>query len=211
LRLKIDTHIHTLNSSDSNIRIEDIFRRAREEKLDGFAIADHDYLTLVEDSRIGVEGLIVINGMEVSARGAHVLALDISEPVPPGLSISETVDRIKSLNGVAVLAHPYSVFRTWVKQNEVDKAGFEAIEVINAYQFPYNMMLKMNRRLSERLGLPQTGGSDAHIPRVIGRAFTVFESESRDVEGVIEALKKGETEAYGSGVTMSERIKLYRK
>ena len=91
------------------------------------------------------------------------------------------------------------------------RAGFEAVEVINAYQFPFIMMLKMNRRLSERLSLPQTGGSDAHIPRVIGRAFTVFESESRDVEGVIEALKKGETEAHGRGVTMSERIKLYRK
>ena len=208
MRLRIDLHIHSIQSNDSSISLDEVVRRCREEKLDGFAVTDHDTLTRVPPSKLEGTNLICIHGMEVTALGAHVLALDVSESIPPSLSLAETVDRIHDQGAIAVIAHPYSVFRTWVNTKKVEEAEFDAVEVANAAQFPYGFMLERNTRLAERLGLPQTGGSDAHIPRTVGRAYTIFEAEARDVEGVLRALRDGNTVAVGRGITWTERLKL---
>ncbi len=208
MRLRIDLHIHSIHSNDSSMSLDDVVRRCREEKLDGFAVTDHDTLTQVPPSKLEGTNLICIQGIEVTALGAHVLALDVSESIPPSLSLAETVDRIHDQGAIAVIAHPYSVFRTWVNTKKVEEAEFDAVEVANAAQFPYGFMLERNIRLAERLGLPQTGGSDAHIPRTVGRAYTIFEAEARDADGVLRALKDGNTVAVGRGITWTERLKL---
>jgi predicted metal-dependent phosphoesterase TrpH len=211
MRLRLDLHLHTTRSMDSSVRLEDAVRRVRELGLDGFAVTDHDFLAELPGDLSENSGLIVIPGMEVSADGAHVLAFDIQEPVPMGLSIPETVDRIHDQGGIAIIAHPYSVFRTWVDSTEIEGSGFDCVEVINAHQFPFGYTLAKNRGLAERLGLPQTGGSDAHILRTVGRAYTIFESDSRDVDGILGALKDGRTRAEGRGVSLAERLKLVRE
>ncbi|RLI08076.1 hypothetical protein DRO42_07000 [Candidatus Bathyarchaeota archaeon] len=207
MRLRIDLHIHTDHSRDSSISVEEAIRRCRAAGLDGFAVADHDTLSAVPEAMAKRGDLIVIPGVEVSASGVHILALGASESVPPGLPAAETVERIRDQGAVAVIAHPYAVFKTWVNGREIAEAGFDAVEVANAAQFPYGWMLKKNAALAERLGLPQTGGSDAHIPEVVGRAYTVVEADSRDVEAVLHAIRNGRTEACGSGITLSERLK----
>ena len=207
MRLRIDLHVHTDHSRDSSISVEEAIRRCRAAGLDGFAVADHDTLSAVPEAMAKRGDLIVIPGVEVSASGVHILALGASEPVPPGLPAAETVERIRDQGAVAVIAHPYAVFKTWVNGGEIEAAGFDAVEVANAAQFPYGWMLKRNVALAERLGLPQTGGSDAHIPELVGRAYTVVEADSRDVEAVIRAIRDGRTEARGSGITLSERLK----
>lgn len=210
MRLRIDLHIHSVHSGDSYIGIDDAIRRCREEELDGFAITDHDILTQVNSSKIDGTDLIVIPGIEVSSQGGHILALDVSEQIPRDLAVSETIDNIHEQDAIAIIAHPYSIFKSWINYKEISEGEFDAVEVANACQLPYDFMLKKNTSLAERMGLPQTGGSDAHIPRVIGRAFTVFEAKTRDVEGVLHALRKGNTEAVGRGITLAERLKLVK-
>ena len=207
MRLRIDLHVHTVNSLDSRITVDEAIRRCRTTGLDGFAITDHDTISGVSKAREKHGSIIVIPGLEVSARGAHILAIDASEPVPPGLSIAETVERIHGQGAIAVIAHPYSLFKTWANSREVEEAKFNAVEVANALQFPYGWMLKRNTALAERLGLPQTGGSDAHIPEMVGRAYTVVEAESREIEDIIHSIRKGKTEAHGSGISLFERLK----
>ena len=207
MRLRIDLHVHTVHSLDSSITVDEAIRQCRTAGLDGFAITDHDTLSGVPEARERQGGVIVIPGLEVSASGAHILALDASEPIPPGLPIAETVERIHSQGAIAVIAHPYSVFKTWVNEREVEEAKFNAVEVANALQFPYGWMLKRNTALAERLGLPQTGGSDAHIPEMVGRAYTVVEAESHEVEDIIHSIRKDNTEAHGSGISLFERLK----
>jgi predicted metal-dependent phosphoesterase TrpH len=209
MRLLIDLHIHTTQSRDSYVTFDDAVRRCWEEGLDGFAVTDHDKLTRLPDT-FEASGLVVLEGEEVTARGAHILAFDIEEEITPDLSIQETVERIHEQGGFAVIAHPYSIFRTWVSFREIQGAGFDAVEVANAYQFPYGMMLEKNGDLAERLGLPKTGGSDAHIPRTVGRAYTILEAPTRDVKGVMSAIKDGRTSFGGKGISLLERLKLLR-
>ena len=208
MRLRIDLHVHTRDSLDSHISLDDAARRCREEDLDGFAVTNHDFFSDIPSSWLKKTDLVILRGMEVSARGAHILALDINEEVDMGLGIRETVEKIHEQGGLAIIAHPYSVLRTWVNRREIEAAGFDLVEVANAYQFPYVWMLERNTRLAQKLGLPQTGGSDAHIPRTVGRAYTVLEVDERSEEGVLEALRKGKTKAEGRGISLAERLKL---
>lgn len=210
MRLRIDLHVHSVYSQDSYVTFEDAIRRCHEEGLDGFALTDHDVIAEFPVRKAEARDVVFIPGMEISANGAHILAFDIEEEILPGLSIQETVESIHEQGGFAVIAHPYSIFRTWVRFREIQGAGFDAVEVANAAQFPYGMMVKKNEDLAERLGLPKTGGSDAHIPRTVGRAYTILEAEARDVEGVLGALRKGETEAEGRGISLAERMKLVK-
>ncbi len=209
MKLRIDLHVHSVQSDDSRVTLEDAFRRCREEGLDGFALTDHDTMTEIPDEKKD-DGLIVVPGVEITAMGAHIIAMDIGDGVPKGLSIHETVDRIHGQGGIAIIAHPYSAFRTWINAREIENTPFDCVEVANAYQFPYGWMLEKNKALAERIGLPMTGGSDAHIQRTVGRAYTIIEADSKDVEGILRALRRGETEAVGRGITLAERLRLVK-
>ncbi len=183
---------------------DDINRRCREMGFDGYAICDHDSIEGLR--RVESGGLVVVPGLEVSAMGAHILCFDPVEAVPSGLSIMETVEKIHAQGATAVLAHPYSIPRSFVRFREVERSGFDAIEVANSAQMPFGIVTARNRGLAENLGLPQTGGSDSHIPETFGRSYTVVEADSREPEDIIEAIKKGRTRVVGAGISVEERL-----
>lgn len=207
MKLRIDLHLHTAYSRDGYISVEEAFRRCRAVGLDGFALTDHDTIEGVKMAE-GIKGdHLLIPGLEVTAAGGHILALNISEPIPPRLSMPETVERIREQGGISILAHPSSPLKTFLGEREIAEAGFTAIEVANSMSLPYNWTFRRNLKIAERLSLPKTGGSDAHIPEVIGRAYTIIDADSRDTEDVIRAIGRGYTEPSGGGVTLKERFK----
>jgi len=206
LKLKLDLHIHTVHSPDGFNTHHDITRRLKEEGLDGYAVADHDTLTGIPEALKNSEGLAVVPAVEVTARGAHILALQPTEPIPIGRTIAETVDTIHGQGATAVLAHPYGLPRTWISINSAIDARLDAIEVANSAQIPYNYIRALNEALADRLGLPQTGGSDSHIPDTIGRAYTIVETASRDPEDIVKSIRGGLTTVHGTGITLTERI-----
>ena len=207
MKITLDLHVHSVYSRDSVNTIDTITRRIEEAGLQGYSLADHDTMEGLLEALDKRGDLVVVPALEVTARGAHVLALDPNEPVPMGLSVAETVDKIHEQGATAVLAHPYGLPRSWVSINSVKHADLDAMEVANSAQFPYEFICGLNRRLAEELMLPMTGGSDAHIPDTIGRAYTVIDTPSTELEDVIESIRKGMTEVGGSGITMFERYK----
>ena len=206
MKLKLDLHVHTVHSPDGFNTPQDITRRLKEEGLDGYAVADHDTLTGIPEALKNSEGLAVVPAVEVTARGAHILALQPTEPIPMARTIAETVDTIHSQGATAVLAHPYGLPRTWISINGVRDARLDAIEVANSAQIPYNYIRALNEDLADRLGLPQTGGSDSHIPDTIGRAYTLVETPSQDPEDIVKSIRGGLTTVHGTGITLTERI-----
>jgi predicted metal-dependent phosphoesterase TrpH len=202
--LKIDLHLHTNYSRDANTTLEEAICYARKKQLDGIAVTDHD--TVEGARKLAQErDFLVIPGIEVSSRHGHILGLNITEPIPPRLSVAETADRIQLLGGLAIIAHPSVVIKTGLGARIDSASGLEAVEVINASAIPFSLSTYLSRRLAHRLRLPETGGSDSHYPDEIGSAYTIVDADpNRD--DVIEAIRKGKTEPVGKPISWMNRL-----
>jgi predicted metal-dependent phosphoesterase TrpH len=209
MKINLDLHIHTNHSQDGFSNIDTVVNRVKEQGLQGYAITDHDSIAGIPEALEKKKGLIVIPAVEISARGAHVIALEPNQIIPPFLSLPETLDRIHEQGATAILAHPFGLPRSWVNMKQIEKMSFDAIEVANSAQIPYGLICKHNQKLADHLGLPVTGGSDSHIPETIGKAFTIIESQSTEIEDIVKAIKKGNTICVGKGVKISSRLKLF--
>jgi len=130
MRLRIDLHIHTIHSGDSSITLAEALKWCERRGLDGLAITDHDVVGEVRVSS-PQDDLLILPGVEISARGGHILALGVEEVIPEGLSIAETVDRIREMGGISVIAHPFAPSKSWVNIDELVGVGLDAVEVAN--------------------------------------------------------------------------------
>lgn len=203
LRLKIDLHVHTRYSHDSTTTLNQILAYSKKRGLDGVAITDHDVVTGALKLIQKVKELVVIPGVEVTTSHGHVLALNITKPIPTELSPFETIQIIHEAGGIAVAAHPtvfYKGLRGHVNSN------FDAVEVINASAFPFFLSTYLSRKLAVRLNLPQTAGSDAHYASEIGLAYTVVDTEP-EVNEIVHAIKKGATIPCGKPIPWKLRLK----
>jgi predicted metal-dependent phosphoesterase TrpH len=203
LRLKIDLHVHTRYSHDSTTTLDEIVAYAKKRGLDGIAITDHDVVEGALKLAQKVKELVVIPGVEVTTSHGHVLALNITRPVPTELSPFETIQIIHEAGGIAVAAHP-TVFYKGLG-GHVD-SNFDAVEVINASAFPFFLSTYLSQKLAVRLDLPQTAGSDAHYASEIGLAYTVVDAEP-EVNEIVHAIKKGATIPRGKAIPWKLRLK----
>jgi predicted metal-dependent phosphoesterase TrpH len=202
--LKIDLHLHTNYSLDAKTTLEEAICYAKKRQLDGIAVTDHD--TVEGACRLAKEkDFLIIPGIEVSSRQGHILGLNITEPIPPKLDIAETVERIRSLGGLAVIAHPSVVIKTGLGARIDSALGIDAVEVINASALPFAISTYLSRRLARRLQVPETAGSDSHYPDEIGSAYTMIDADpNRD--DVMEAIRKGKTEPFGKPISWMNRV-----
>jgi len=98
LALKIDLHVHTCYSSDGITTPRDVVAYSKSRGLDGVAITDHD--TVDGALRLlGKTDLIIIPGTEITALGGHILALNVTKPITPNLTLSETIRTIREAGG----------------------------------------------------------------------------------------------------------------
>lgn len=184
-----DLHIHT-HHSDGQDSPGEVLGWAERIGLDVIAITDHDSIDgaviAAELARQNREGCEVVVGEEVSSREGHILALFISEVVPPDLSAEETVAAIHEQGGLAIAAHPYwrttsldHAGRAYALGDRIADLDFDAVEVINGGFTP--SMIGANRRatwVTEALGRTPVGGSDAHVMHALGWGHTRFAGRS---------------------------------
>jgi hypothetical protein len=135
LTVKIDFHVHTRYSEDGSTSLRDLLLYAKKQGLDGVAVTDHD-TTLGARRLARQRQLLVIPGIEVSSLNGHVLALNVTENIPPKMSLIETVEKIHKSGGIAVIAHPSAVLKTGLGNKITSNSNLDAVEVINAAAFP---------------------------------------------------------------------------
>lgn len=202
--MKLDLHIHSTFSRDGTATPERIVARCKELGLDGFAITDHN---AIQGSLEAVElarksGLVCVRGVEVSTDSGHVLAYGLSELVPKGLSIRETLERIHSAGGIAVAPHPVR-FPSGIGLEFAGMKEFDAIEVLNG-----GNSRRSNRRardLAARLSKPITAGSDAHEIDEVGKSYVEVDGAATE-EQVLDAIKNGHARAGGRSRSRAEGI-----
>jgi predicted metal-dependent phosphoesterase TrpH len=203
LHLKIDMHVHSSYSADSIITPEELVFYAKKRGLDGVAVTDHDRL----DGALKIAAetdFLIIPGIEVRSSDGHVIGLNVTKPVPPEMSATETVNRIHDAGGIAVACHPTGLFKGGLGQRT--NASFDAVEVINSSAIPFAYAVKQNTKIASRLGKPRLAGSDAHYGPEIGCAYTLVNAEP-DVNSILKAIRGGLCQPFGNSIPFTIRLK----
>jgi predicted metal-dependent phosphoesterase TrpH len=203
--IKADLHVHTTYSNDSMITPKDLVYYAKKRGLNACAVTDHN--TLDGAYKIAKEtDFLIIPGMEVSSAEGHIVALNVRELIPRGLSAVETVDIIHKAGGVAIACHPYVLFKGCLKNNVCD--AFDAIEVINARASPYSRSVKKAEAAAEKFKLPRVAGTDSHYGPMIGYAYTEVDAAEPTVDAIAKAIVDGHCSPHGGPVPAGLNMKL---
>jgi predicted metal-dependent phosphoesterase TrpH len=198
--LRLDLHVHSDRSPDGTASVARLVGRCRELGLDGFALTDHHtvagHAALAELAR-ELPALRLVPGVEVSTADGHLLAYGLEEPPPEGRPVVETAEWVTGHGGVPVLAHPFR-WAHGVGGVLGRIVRVPALEVLNAHNGRRANAAAQVLAAARSLG--RTGGSDAHHPADLGRAWTVFPAGSSSVDDLLEALRRGSTTADGTSI-----------
>ncbi|MEJ2241961.1 MAG: CehA/McbA family metallohydrolase [Candidatus Bathyarchaeota archaeon] len=198
--LKIDFHVHTCYSSDSSITLKQVVSYAKKRGLDGIAITDHN--TVKGALKLKTKDIIIVPGIEISTLEGHVLGINVTIPIPQRLCMEETIERIHETGGIAIAPHPTAFYKAPPSKKI---KSYDAIEVINASSVPFSILTYFNKKFANRLGLPQTGGSDSHYAPEIGSAYT-FVKADQEVDDIIHAIKSGHVFPCGKQIPWKIRV-----
>ncbi|WP_162224541.1 CehA/McbA family metallohydrolase [Halorussus amylolyticus] len=194
----VDLHAHTrffhghddLAAYYDPVGVRLLAAAARARGLDAVALTNHDYYRAFDlgDPETEIGYAATIPGVEVTTTHGHVLVVGPDPPrrTEPGeLTPEETVELAHDRDCAAIIAHPYR--NSTVRNTDVE---FDAIEINGKHPRTEEWV----RRLAENHALPLVGGSDAHYPVEVGRAYTRIDAEVFTPEAVVEAIRDGRVE-----------------
>ena len=192
--LSIDLHAHTrfFHGRERAARTFDpvghrlLAGVARRRDLDGVALTNHDYYRPLGDPT-GESGLLSLPGIEITTTMGHVVVLGPDPPTrtdPGALTPQEAVDLAHDRGCVAIIAHPFR--NSTIRETDV---AFDAIELNGKHPRTWPLV----REIAEDRDIPLVGGSDAHYPVEVGRAYTRVDADP-EPESVVEAIREGRVE-----------------
>lgn len=194
--LACDLHVHTSFSKDGESSVEEILAQAEAVGLDAIAITDHDTIDGAKRALACKTNVLIIPGIEISTKQGHLLALGITEVIPAGLDVLETIDLARSKGAFLILPHPFHVWRHGVgRKKRTALAVVDAVESFNS-RYLIGSANRKAAKVAKRLGKPIVGGSDAHNSRLVGYGRTYVDAE-RNIEAIFQAIRDGN--AYPGG------------
>ena len=123
-------HVHTVRSDGAGDRAT-VANAAAQAGLKFVIITDHGDATRPPDPPAYISGVLCIDGVEVSTRGGHYVALGIGgAPYPLGGEAEGVVEDVTRLGGFGIAAHPDSA-RTELSWTEWG-APVDGLEWVNA-------------------------------------------------------------------------------
>jgi predicted metal-dependent phosphoesterase TrpH len=115
----------------------------------------------------------------------HILAYGITEGIKPGLTLEETLDEIKTQNGLSCAAHPFAV------SNGIREKALlcDLIESFNSNNIDIFSNI-ISTKFSKDNMMNTIAGSDSHVASTIGRCVNTVESEN-NMDSILDSMLKG--------------------
>ncbi|MBI4552006.1 MAG: CehA/McbA family metallohydrolase [Candidatus Latescibacteria bacterium] len=209
LWLKGNLHAHTTRS-DGTSEPEAVIAAYEGQGYDFLAITDHDLL-VSPDAYQGQTSIVLIPGVEVSARGPHILHIGAKAVIEPDADRQRVIDAINASGGLAILNHPNFErhFNHFPQELMESLEGAVGVEVYNGLVERYSGAAlasdRWDRLLSKEKWLWGFGTDDLHRPEDIAVAWIVVQAETRTADAILDGIRRGRFYA-STGVTINEVI-----
>lgn len=213
----IDLHVHTNRGSpDSSLTPEAMVAEAARVGLNGIMVTEHvgwprpDFEAFARE-----QGILLVRALENYSPLGHIITLGLESHVTGFTGGIETVKQLRKevnkVGGVMILAHPfrylfdlpgiYSQNLLFEDPAEMPASPEEAarhpvfrlvddVEVVNGANNETEN--RFAQGVAQVLGMPGTGGSDAHSVNGLGKGSTFFPSDIRNQRELLDALRAGE-------------------
>jgi predicted metal-dependent phosphoesterase TrpH len=198
----IDLHTHSFPASQcAAIRVDQLIQEAQRIGLDAICLTDHNHVwtpAQIQDLR-QKHGFLVLNGNEITTDQGDMLVFGLTEDIQGIIPLQDLKQRVDACGGYIIAAHPFRGFLVFdtsqigmTVQKAIEKPVYQqvhALEVLNG-----KVTVKENRFASDvaqGLGLPGTGGSDAHDLEDIGKYATRFDATISNDQDLLAALHSG--------------------
>ena len=217
MRQRADTHVHTLYSGigkygllrfpESITQPEKMVDSARKKGLDIICITDHNAMggaVIAENYAKKFDDIEVVKGEEVSTADGEVVGLWMTEEIPAGLSIEETIDRIREQGGLTIAPHPFSFHVPGLGDRvfDVDLDGIETLNGGHIDRYSNAMASAVAKRFPGRWA--EIGSSDSHSISTFGYSWTEFEGAGG--EDLRKAILDKTTVAGGTPVPLKTAV-----
>jgi predicted metal-dependent phosphoesterase TrpH len=202
----IDLHVHTFPASSCSVaRVDDVIAEAKRIGLDGICLTDHNH---VWNKKKGMElsqrhGFLVLRGNEVTTDQGDMLVFGLETQIQGIIRLEELRSMVSGVNGFIIAAHPFRGFLLFgsgqlglTPEAAMQRPLFkcvDGVEILNGKVTETEN--EFAGKVAKELGLPGTGGSDAHQVSEIGVYATRFDSKIQDEKNLVEALQSGKYSA----------------
>lgn len=230
--IDVDLHMHTDHSSDSATPVEVLLATARDQGFGAIAVTDHNEVSGAFDAqaKAAAYGVKVIIAEEVKTEHqGEVIGLFLTEKIPRGLSMAETVAEIKRQGGLVYVPHPFDRMHSVPDYEHLLPIldDIDAIEVYNP-RVAIGSFNEEAQRFAAKYRIVAGAGSDSHVAQGLGsvrirmRDFDgpeEFLESLRDAEIVtksgtllyVQALKFLETKATPAGARRARRARRVKR
>lgn len=204
----IDLHTHSVSSDDSRANVEQYVKwigvlRRKGHQIDGFVLTEHRKFDFDKDySEIGAANdVLILKGSELDTDLGHFLVYGVTEELTQRMNFSDVnmdalklIDAAEETGAVAIPAHPgrFGIGLIEFTGNGRDFSVLRAAERLNGSNRPGEQ--ERAEELISQLGLPSTGGSDAHLVSAIGKCMTRFDGDIASEQDLVAQLKSGRFE-----------------
>lgn len=171
--------------------LEKIVSRCQEVGINCIAICDHGTAEGALKMR-EISPFPVIVAEEILTPHGEIMGMFLEETIPSGLSVEQTISRIRAQGGLVCIPHPFDIFRGSALRSNILEEIAEQIDILEVLNSRYILGRSSTKALAFALkyGIAQSAGSDAHTPHEIGNAYVEMpEFNGRD--DFLEALEKG--------------------
>lgn len=194
--IDIDLHMHTDHSPDCATPVEVLVETARDRGFGAIAVTDHNEVSGAQSAAAvagGMDDFQVIVGEEVkTAEQGEVIGLFLTERIPRGLSMAETIAEIRRQGGLVYVPHPFDRLHSVPDyEHLLDIVGdIDLIEVFN----PRVAITSFNEeaeRFARKYNITPAAGSDSHVAQGLG-AVRVRVPRFDGPEEFMEAMRMAE-------------------
>ena len=201
----IDLHTHSVSSDDARANVDQYVKwvgvlRRKGSRIDGFVLTEHRKFDFDKSyTELGeANDVLIMKGSELDTNMGHFLVYGVTEALTDAINFGdvnmdalELVDAAEEHGAIALPAHPgrFGIGLCEFTDNGRDFGAIRAAEGLNGSNRPGEQ--ERAEELIHQLGVPATGGSDAHLVSAIGKCMTSFENPVLSETDLVRELRSG--------------------